>query len=87
MAKYRQRPVIVDAIQYVNTKEGIGAVLRFVRTPRIVGIFNAHLLIHTLEGAMRVYPLDWIIRGVQGEYFPVKNEIFIQTYELVTEAE
>lgn len=39
--------------------------------------------IYTLEGVMTASPGDWIIRGVQGEYYPCKPDIFEQTYEEV----
>ena len=41
-------------------------------------------MIHTLEGDMRVSSGDWIIRGVQGEFYPCKPDIFKATYEEVS---
>lgn len=41
------------------------------------------LVIRTLEGEMRADPGDWIIRGVQGEFYPCKPDIFAETYEAV----
>lgn len=43
---------------------------------------NACILIDTLEGQMRADPGDWIIRGVKGEFYPCKPDIFAATYEL-----
>jgi hypothetical protein len=40
-----------------------------------------HLAIHTLEGTMRADPGDWIVRGIKGEFYPVKPDIFAATYE------
>lgn len=40
-----------------------------------------HIVIDTLEGKMRAKPGDWIIRGVQGEFYPCNPYIFTQTYE------
>lgn len=40
-----------------------------------------HIAIDTLEGTMRALPGDWIIRGVQGEFYPCKPDIFAETYE------
>jgi hypothetical protein len=40
----------------------------------------------TLEGVMYAGPRDWIIRGVQGEFYPCKPDIFEETYEPVTDA-
>ena len=85
--KYRKRPVVVEAVQYINTTDGVADVLRFVQLPleppdAIVGLFNDHLTIRTLEGTMRANPLDWIICGVKGEYYPCKPYICDATYEL-----
>ena len=41
------------------------------------------LLISTLEGVMQVNPRDWVIRGVQGEFYPCKPDIFAETYEIL----
>ena len=41
--------------------------------------------VHTLEGPLRISDGDWIIKGVQGEFYPCKNTIFLQTYEPVEE--
>ena len=42
------------------------------------------VFIHTLEGTMRADPGDWVIRGVQGEFYPCKPDIFAATYDEVT---
>ena len=80
MAKYRKRPVVIEAMRYLNTKEGVAEVLRFVKRP-IVGLFSDHLTVATLEGTMRANPGDWIICGITGEYYPCKPDIFEATYE------
>lgn len=83
MAKYRKKPVIIDAIQWTgaNTKE----VLSFFATGYSkMSIGNdGSFRIHTLEGDMIASPGDYIIRGVKGEYYPCKPDIFEQTYEEV----
>lgn len=43
------------------------------------------LLIATLEGVMQAKPGDWVIRGVQGEFYPCRDDIFRATYEAVEE--
>jgi hypothetical protein len=40
--------------------------------------------VHTLEGVMHVSDGDWLVKGVQGEFYPVKPDIFAATYEAVT---
>ena len=86
MGKYRKRPVIIEAIRFSDTKEGIAEALRFAR-PTPVGILGDErhgwaLCIHTLEGDMRCESGDWLIRGVAGELYPCKPNIFEVTYEL-----
>ena len=41
--------------------------------------------IHTVEGWLELTPYDWIVTGVQGERYPVKPDIFVATYELVSD--
>ena len=48
-------------------------------------IKSAGLYVHTLEGAMRANAFDYIIKGIKGEYYPCKPEIFQATYEAVNE--
>lgn len=84
--KYRKKPVVIEAIQWKgNNWDEIKA--KFTDPPDaksfIVWISNEELLIATLEGKMKVDINDWIIKGVQGEYYPCKPDIFEQTYEPV----
>jgi len=44
---------------------------------------TSHLAIRTLEGNMKISNGDWIIRGIKGEYYPCKHDIFIATYDAV----
>ena len=83
MAKYRKKPVVIEAVFYGGEED-----YNFLRS--FVG--NAHPLhqmgdgrvgITTLEGVMAASPGDWIIRGVKGEFYPCKPDIFAATYEAV----
>jgi hypothetical protein len=88
--RFRKRPVLIDALQWDGTYSGwIRIVAAF---PDIkVGSCNynpvldtVHLLfIRTLEGSHEVSENDWIVRGVKGEYYPCKPDIFAMTYEPV----
>lgn len=75
-----------------------GAVVRFYRHPRVDGqkvcekcgqVMHEHGWLDTLEGgddgAQVVCPGDWIVTGVRGEHYPVKDAIFRETYEAVTD--
>lgn len=80
--KYRKKPVVIEAIVWngVNVKE----VDAFVDTEELSSS-GGSLFIHTLEGKMKVSVGDYIIKGVQGEFYPCKPDIFEATYEKVTE--
>ena len=84
--KYRKRPVVIDAIRWTPTQDddgNISEVLAFVGQKRDLSARYAAILIDTLEGQMVALPGDWIIRGVQGEHYPCKPDIFEATYEPV----
>lgn len=81
--KYRKKPVIVEAIKYTldSSKDVFDFAKGKVRhdlLPR-----STDLRIETLEGTMRVSIGDYIIKGVKGEFYPCKPDIFEQTYEEV----
>ena len=80
MAKYRKKPVVVEAEQITERmRTGLEPL------PRCVGrsMSGGKLSIATLEGIMTVEVGDWIIKGVKGEFYPCKPDIFEQTYEEV----
>ncbi len=79
MNRYRKKPVVIEAMLY----EGAFP-LDFLDDGELVrsaGDGTGALLIDTLEGTMRAAIGDWLIRGVQGELYPCKPDIFEQTYE------
>lgn len=80
MAKYRKKPVIIEAIQWKG--DNPHQVLYFMGTEHL-DRKGDKLLIPTLEGTMEASLNDWIIKGVNGEFYPIKNEIFSKTYEIV----
>ncbi|MBN9208165.1 MAG: hypothetical protein J0H96_05805 [Microbacterium ginsengisoli] len=84
--KYRKKPVEVEAIQWDGTAEGATPIVDWIRendgTARLLhGWAVVCLYIDTLEGTMQALPGDWIIRGVQGEFYPCKPDIFAATYD------
>jgi hypothetical protein len=85
MSRYRKKPVVIEAIRYtghVNATEVIDWVLAGDGTARFL---DGPLAIDTLEGTMLAQPGDYVIRGVQGEFYPCKPDIFEATYEPVKE--
>jgi hypothetical protein len=84
MAKYRKRPVVIEAIQWMPDANGVNTnpiPLEWGNGPRVADDGGQTLIIRTLEGDMRAEPGDWIIRGVKGEFYPCKPDIFAATYE------
>lgn len=83
MAKYRKKPVVINAVQW--TGFNLDEILKFAyKTRRIRFADNLQdLHIETLEGVMTANEGDWIIKGVAGEIYPCKPDIFEQTYESV----
>ena len=84
-SKYRKKPVVVEAMPYWPT-------LNCRSVYDFMGLdYNEHhhsectrdavMLIETLEGTMTASPADWIIKGVNGEFYPCKPGIFMATYE------
>lgn len=79
MAQYRKKPVIIEAIQW--TGENLIDAMAFM--PKCGSARDGTLTIETLEGNMAASPNDWIIRGVKGEFYPCKPDIFEATYDAV----
>ena len=82
MAQYRKKPVVIEAVQleYSNTSQE--KCIKFTNGIAKKGL-DGGLIIPTLEGDMIANTGDWIIKGIKGEFYPCKPDIFEQTYELV----
>ena len=77
--KFKKKPVIIDAIQYRTIRHEVDAFC-----PILIWKIEDHNeipYIPTLEGVMRVNNGDWIIKGIKGEFYPCKPDIFEVTYE------
>lgn len=85
--KFRKKPVVIDAVRWNGTQAAIDEIfaLREGHEEGLVRRVGNDLVIETLEGDMRANLGDWIIRGVKGELYPCKAEIFEATYEQVGE--
>ena len=89
--KYRKRPIVIDAVWWDGTAKCFDdVVLPFLTDkpdPNIIitgvgyTIVSGMIHIPTLEGVMKAAPGDWIIRGIKGEFYPCKPDIFARTYE------
>ncbi len=88
--KFRKKPVVIDAICVpqslaTETNNWFFEALQTMGANRvgsnIIMPMRDHILIKTLEGDMRADPGDWIIKGIKGEFYPCKPDIFTMTYE------
>jgi len=83
---YRKKPVCIEAIQWTGTNEG--EVFAFCHDcywdgEQPIAINTGVLVVKTLEGQHVASFGDFIIKGVNGEFYPCKPEIFEKTYEIV----
>jgi len=92
MAQFRKKPVVIEAFKWTGGPDQMEdpewaeeAVRTGVMTFVNVGTPEVVLLIRTLEGVMQTNVGDWIIKGVKGELYPCKPDIFEATYEPVDE--
>lgn len=87
--KFKKKPVVIDAIQLNGCTTGVIAAKRWMETGQEPSVNAVHtcdiktLEIPTLEGVMTAQGGDWIIKGVQGEFYPCKPDIFQETYDPV----
>ncbi len=88
--KYKKKPVVIDAFQWTGGPDQIedpewacesikNGTIRIVNS----GKPTVALMIETLEGTMRASRGDWIIRGIKGEIYPCKPDIFEATYDTI----
>lgn len=76
--KFRKKPVVIEAVQFSGDIQSLDA-LHIPELHQSLGSNDCQ--IPTLEGVMTANPGDWIIRGVKGEFYPCKPDIFDATYE------
>jgi len=77
--KYRKKPVVIEAVRFNGTNHDAIADFCSPHSIKVGGGFT--LLIPTLEGEYTANTGDWIIKGIKGEVYPCKPDIFAATYE------
>lgn len=77
--RYRKKPVVIEAWQNSDENE----FPKWVAGADVGREAGGVILINTLEGVMKAMPGDYIIKGIQGEVYPCKPDIFEATYEMV----
>ena len=96
MPQYRKKPVVIEAMQFDGSRTSIDAICRWAKPipapgdpaeePWVDYTYQGggdvlDPMCHTLEGPLRISVGDWIIKGVAGELYPCKPDIFEATYE------
>lgn len=83
--KYRKKPVIIEAIQFLDNADRIIEIQEFMQIDPLRVNYadkdNPFIPIETLEGTMKASVGDYIIKGVNGEFYPCKPDIFEKTYQ------
>jgi hypothetical protein len=82
MKKYKKKPVVIEAIQFDGSQEAAEKMIETMGK----GSCEPHgeltrLLIPTLEGDMWAHKGDYVIKGIKGEYYPCREDIFLATYD------
>lgn len=99
VAQYRKKPVVIEAAQLVGTESEVHGVYQWIEkntqgsfdpyTEEVpasgvsIDPATGFMLIATLEGVMQAKPGDYVIKGVNGEFYPCKPDIFEKTYDTV----
>ena len=82
MTKFRKKPIVIEAVQWDGSAETANSFLGGNYT--VDWEYEGQdLIIPTLEGRMKANLGDWIIKGVKGEFYPCKPDIFKATYEVL----
>jgi len=82
--KFRKKPVVIEAHQFNDTQESFEELREWIGDKFYYNYQDSpRVFIRTLEGDMGVTKGDWIIKGVNGEFYPCKPDIFKATYESV----
>lgn len=101
MSFFRKKPIVIEAVQFLSTEwQGDMPLVSFDTDDSLPewlksGFFADELFndpvtpdvlfVKTLEGVMKAEPGDWIIKGVKGELYPCKPDIFAATYDAAPE--
>lgn len=90
--RYRKKPVEIEAAQWDGTAEGAILIIDWILANDGYAHFwdetetctTNQIRIRTLEGIMAASPTDWVIKGIEGEFYGCKASVFAATYEAVT---
>lgn len=85
--KYRKKPVVIEALQFIDDPMRLQELSVFIDDQDLRVSYedkeNPKIILKTLEGTVTASHKDYIIRGVNGEFYPCKPDVFEKTYERV----
>ena len=83
MAKYRKKPIVIEAVEWKGTKQSFDEIIAMGIGSKWKGgeMGSDSFFIETLEGDMKVSKGDFVIKGINGEFYPCKPDIFEKTYD------
>lgn len=88
--KVIKKPIVVDAVRWMGDIESLEEIEKlkgsdFTKEEKLQFLLHEQLLIQTLEGPLTASLGDYIVKGVRGELYPVKPDIFEETYDIVSD--
>ena len=85
----KKKPVTVEAVQFLDDVDGLVNVQKFFSGDSLTISYRdkPKLIVPTLEGNHYANVGDYIVKGVRGEFYPVRKDVFEETYEIVNETE
>lgn len=86
MGKFRKKPIVIEAVKFKGSSTHVDAIKKWMKTgeyiePSMTTSDIRFMKINTLEGIMKASPGDYIVKGVDGEFYPCRSDIFEKTYE------
>ena len=81
--RYKKKPIVIEAIQLLD--EDYNRCIKFIGKENISQVSIGFIEIKTLEGNMKARIFDYIIKGINGEFYPCKPDVFKNTYDEVKE--
>ncbi len=81
MPQFRKKPFVIEAVQWLGTTDSFNELKKIGYPHDVYNEGADNLSIPTLEGEMLCSKNDWVIKGVHGEFYPCKPDIFEKTYE------
>lgn len=85
--RFKKKPIVVEAVQVKHDRKVLEQLKEFCKPRRFTFYFKANgkfrAFIDTLEGEHEAKEGDWVIKGIKGECYPCREDIFNQTYDEV----